>query len=150
MLVAGLVSGGQSGVDRAALVVGRELGIRVAGWCPAGGWAEDLPDVRALFPELRATESADPAERTRLNVLEADAVLVLDRPDVESPGTALTLRLAVHSGKPHLYADVAHPLVVREWLMSLDRPVLDVAGPRESEAPGIQAEAEALLRVALR
>ena len=36
-------SGGQTGVDRAALDVARELGIPVAGWCPKNGIAEDMP-----------------------------------------------------------------------------------------------------------
>lgn len=147
--MARILSGGQSGVDRAALAVGQELGIPVGGWCPAGGWAEDVPDVRALFPQLRETESTDPAERTILNVRDADAVLVLTRPGVLSPGTGLTLRVAVRSGTPHLYADVRHPEVVAHWLAGLDRPVLDVAGPRESNAPGIQAQAALLLRAVL-
>lgn len=148
-LVAGLISGGQSGVDRAALVVGAQLGIPVGGWCPAGGWAEDVPDVRALFPHLRETESTDPAERTILNVRDSDATLVLVRGGIVSPGTGLTLKVAVRSGKPHLLADVQHPQVVATWLAKLDEPVLNVAGPRESQAPGIFEQAGLLLRAVL-
>src|SRR4051794_34847559 len=65
--VSRIVSGGQAGVDRAALVVGRRAGITVGGWCPVDGAAEDLlepPGVLALFPELRPTPSADPRQRT--------------------------------------------------------------------------------------
>ncbi len=144
-----IVSGGQSGVDRAALQTGRDLGIPVGGWCPAGGWAEDVPDVRALFPELREPDSTDPAERTILNVRDSDATLVLVRGGVVSPGTGLTLKVAVRSGKPHLLADVHHPQVVATWLANLDEPVLNVAGPRESQAPEIFEQAGLLLRAVL-
>jgi hypothetical protein len=140
-----IVSGGQSGVDRAALEVARSLGIPLGGWCPAGGKAEDVPDVRALFPELRETSSADPAERTRLNVEDSDATLVLVGGRLASSGTSATLAHAVRLGRRHLLADVRHASVVRAWLAGLDAPVLNVAGPRESEASGIQDAAAALL-----
>lgn len=147
MQVARLVSGGQSGVDRAALLVGQELGLPIGGWCPPGGWAEDVPDVRRLFPTLR--EAASVQERTRLNVVDSDATLVLVREGVASPGTEATVRLAVQEGRPHLVADVGDGRVVAEWLEEVAGEVLNVAGPRESQAPGICAEASALLRVLL-
>jgi hypothetical protein len=62
-----IVSGGQTGVDRAALDVAIELGIPYRGWCPKGGWAEDMlnpPGVLILYPELRETQDADPRQRT--------------------------------------------------------------------------------------
>jgi hypothetical protein len=148
-----VVSGGQTGVDRGALEFGRRAGIPIGGWCPAGGWAEDLtepPGVLALFPELRPTPSPDPAERTRWNVRDSDATLVLTRGGVTSPGTALTVQIAEELGRRHLVADVAEVDAVRDWVSRFPAPiVLDVAGPRESEAPGIQAEATALLGGAL-
>lgn len=148
-----IVSGGQTGVDRAALELGRRAGIPIGGWCPAGGWAEDLtepPGVLALFPELRPTPSADPAERTRWNVRDSDATLVLTRRGVTSPGTALTVQVAEELGRPHLVADVAEVGAVREWFDGFAAPiVLDVAGPRESEAPGIHGDATGLLGGAL-
>ena len=75
-----IVSGGQTGVDRAALDVAIELGIPYGGWCPRGGWAEDMPAPPGLlsrYPLLRETAGSDPAERTRLNVRDSDATLVL-------------------------------------------------------------------------
>jgi hypothetical protein len=148
-----IVSGGQTGVDRAALELGRRAGIPIGGWCPAGGWAEDLtepPGVLALFPVLRPTPSADPAERTRWNVRDSDATLVLTRRGVTSPGTALTVQVAEELGRPHLVADVAEVGAVRDWLDGFAAPiVLDVAGPRESEAPGIHGDATGLLGGAL-
>ncbi len=68
--VTAIVSGGQTGVDRAALDFAVERGVPYQGWVPAGGWAEDLadpPGLLARYPVLRATASADPADRTRRN-----------------------------------------------------------------------------------
>ncbi len=70
-----LVSGGQTGADRAALDVALRLGLPPGGWCPKGRWAEDGV-ISERYP-LRETESDDPAERTGLNVREADGTLLL-------------------------------------------------------------------------
>jgi Circularly permutated YpsA SLOG family len=151
--VARLVSGGQTGVDRAALEIGHAAGIPIGGWCPAGGWAEDLPEPPGLltrYPELRPTPSGDPAVRTRWNVRDSDATLVLTRAAVTSPGTTSTIAIAEELDRPHLVADPADVAGVRAWLDGLPRGlVLNVAGPRESEAPGIHDEARALLEAVL-
>jgi hypothetical protein len=148
-----IVSGGQAGVDRAALESARRVGIPIGGWCPAGGGAEDLaepPGVRAPFPELRETPSADPAQRTEWNVRDSDATLVLVRAGVASPGTALTIGIADDLRRPHLVAEVHDSVAVRRWLRGLPAgAVLNVAGPRESEAPGIHAEARRILTALL-
>ncbi|HEY0903789.1 MAG TPA: putative molybdenum carrier protein [Marmoricola sp.] len=153
-MVAWLVSGGQTGVDRAALEVGRSLGIPVGGWCPAGGWAEDLtepPGLLAVFTELVETPSADPEQRTEWNVRDSDATLVLVRRGVRSPGTAYTLGVVERLGRPSLVADVGDPGPVLTWVTGLPGDaVLNVAGPRESQAPGIHGEARALLESVLR
>lgn len=148
-----ICSGGQTGVDRAALEFGRRTGVPIGGWCPAGGWAEDLtepPGLLALYPELRQTPSTDPRERTEWNVRDTDATLVLVRQGVSSPGTDATVAAARGRGRNHLVAGTADTGSVGSWLARL--PVgaaLNVAGPRESEAPGIHEETLALLGAVL-
>jgi hypothetical protein len=148
--IARLVSGGQTGADRAALDVGRALGIPIGGWCPAGGWAEDLPDppgLLARYPELRETAGADPNERTALNVRDSDATLVILAPGVRSPGTTYTIELL--EGRPHLIVTPDQVAETRTWLAALpDCAILNVAGPRESQAPG-HYEASAGLLIAV-
>src|ERR1700761_3351802 len=100
-----LISGGQRGVDRAWLDVAIECGIAYGGWCPRGGWAEDLPEppgLLARYPLLRQTPEADPSQRTRWNVRDSDATLVMldgSRPAAAS-GTALTVAVAEELGRP--------------------------------------------------
>jgi hypothetical protein len=87
-------SGGQTGVDRAALQVAVALGIPYGGWCPRGGWAEDSPTppgVRAHFPILVETPSPDPRQRTAWNVRDSDAtMLIVDSDPSDSRGTEFT------------------------------------------------------------
>lgn len=148
-----LISGGQTGVDRAALDVAIRLGIPHGGWCPAGRWAEDGPiDPRYRLAE---TPSADPAQRTAWNVRDADATLILTL-GPPAGGTALTRRLAHESGKPLLVLDlaatpapeVAHAIAA--WLSAHPIACLNLAGPRASEAEGIYERAHAVLTAALR
>ena len=71
-------TGGQSGVDRAALDVARELNIEICGWCPQGGWAEDYttpPGLLSDYPELTETPSAGTTQRTLWNMRDAKAVI---------------------------------------------------------------------------
>jgi len=145
-----IVSGGQTGVDRGALDAAIELGIPHGGWCPRGRLAEDgrIPDRY----ELTETVSPDYAVRTEQNVLEADATLILCRGPI-SGGTALTQRLAEAHGKPCRVVDLSEAVDlagIRGWLDEHAVAILNVAGPRESQSPGIQADAASLVRDLLR
>jgi predicted Rossmann fold nucleotide-binding protein DprA/Smf involved in DNA uptake len=126
-----IISGGQTGVDRAALDVALETGIPRGGWCPQGRKAEDgrIPDH---YP-LQEASSPDYPLRTRLNVEDSDGTLVIT---LGSPkgGTALTLKLAKKLGKPFLLVDLAgraDPAEVRQWIQKNQIRILNVAGPRE-------------------
>jgi hypothetical protein len=136
-----IVSGGQTGVDRAALDVAIALGIPHGGWCPRGRRAED--GVIAERYALREHAASDPAARTEANVVDSDGTLILYRGALEG-GTQLTRSVAVRYGKPLLIVDIARaPEVasVREWIDRKGIGVLNVAGPCESQRPGIGREA---------
>jgi hypothetical protein len=144
-----VISGGQSGVDRAALDVALELELPCGGWCPVGRRAEDGP-IPLHYP-LKETESADYAERTRLNVIEANATLILCQSAL-SGGTLLTVQIAGELDKPCLVVDLRRPWQPAEvgvWLQARAITCLNVAGPRQSSAPGIYALARDYLRAAL-
>ncbi len=144
-----VVSGGQTGVDRAALDAARALGIACGGWCPAGRWAEDGP-IGPDYP-LDETPEPDPAQRTGWNVRDADATLIVVRGPLTG-GTAETRRVAERLGRPVRIVELSaggdpDPGETAYWIATgRDRiDVLNVAGPRESEAPGIEARARAWL-----
>ena len=153
-----LLSGGQSGVDRAVLDVAIERGIDYGGWCPKDGWAEDLagpPGLLAKYPNLKETPLADPAQRTDWNVRDADACVIVIAVGglAVSKGTALAEELAHRYRKPLLIVDLQDPEPVERaalWLRVQQRRVgpdlaLAVGGPRESEAQGIYARATTFL-----
>jgi hypothetical protein len=142
-----IVSGGQSGVDRAALDVALEMGIEAGGWSPAGPPPEDGP-IAARYP-LRETPEARPGQRTEWNVRDSDATLIICRgkPAAES-GTAYTAEMAVKHGRPCLLVDPGDGEAVHRavsWLREHGIRTLNVAGPRESQQPGIHAAARHLL-----
>jgi hypothetical protein len=142
-----IVSGGQTGVDRAALDSARERGIPNGGWCPAGRWAEDGPISQEYA--LRETPEAEPAQRTAWNVRDSDGTLLLARGEATG-GTALTIEEARNQDRPLLIAALDHPprpAEVRRWIEAHGVAVLNVAGPRESECPGIYREARAFLEL---
>jgi hypothetical protein len=131
-----LVSGGQTGVDRAALDVALTLGLPCGGWCPRGRRAEDGP-LAERYP-LCETPSADYTQRTEWNVRDSDGTLVLTWAPPDG-GTALTLELAERLGRARLAVDprdLSRLAAVREWVGRHRVRTLNVAGPRESRAPG--------------
>jgi hypothetical protein len=147
-----VVSGGQTGVDRAALDVALELGIACGGWCPKGRLAEDGP-IADRYP-LRETRSTRYARRTLCNVRDSDATLIVAREPLRG-GTAYTERCAGELERPLLVVapdatDAALLERVRRWLVENEVEVLNVAGPRESGAPGTYERACAFLRSLLR
>ncbi len=146
-------SGGQTGVDRAALDLAIELGLPWGGWIPRGRRAEDgtIPD---RYDRLRESDSRDERVRTRLNVRDTDATLVL-RGGAAAGGTAHTLEVVVELGRPSCDIDLASlsreqaAARVLEWLRQQPpRLRLNVAGPRASEAPEVYRTALDVLRQA--
>ncbi len=149
-LITKIISGGQTGVDRAALDVALALDIHCGGWCPKGRRAEDGV-IPAHYP-LTETASKDYRVRTRRNVRDSDGTLILTRGPV-SGGTALTRKLTRELDKPCLVVDLAlRPRAsdVRTWLAYNNIRVLNVAGPRESNQSEIYFQAKKFLHRALR
>ncbi len=144
-----LVSGGQTGVDRAALDAAISLGLPCGGWCPRGRRAEDGP-LDPRYP-LIETPSDDYAQRTAWNVRDSDATLVLTR-GRPTGGTAFTIDVARELRRPVRVEDLDEgpdPRATRAWLLEGAVLHLNVAGPRESGRPGIYQAALSFLREVL-
>jgi hypothetical protein len=131
-----VVSGGQSGADRDALDWAIERGLAHGGWCPRGRKTEDevLPD-RYLLQE---TPSAAYLQRTEWNVRDSDATLIFTLTDRLDGGSKRTAVFADELGKPWLHVRPGvHPKYVARFLTRHRVNILNVAGKRESSAPGI-------------
>ena len=134
MVLQKIITGGQTGVDRAALDVCLALKIPCGGWCPRGRLAEDGPiDLR--YPLLE-TPLADTAQRTEWNVRDGDGTLILSW-GLPSGGTALTVNFAKQGKKPHLILDLSQKPSTDEafrWLEGHAIRVLNVGALLEYPA----------------
>jgi len=133
-----IVSGGQTGADRAGLDVAMKVGLPVGGYCPKGRLAED-GTVPECYPLIELTKGGY-SVRTERNVIESDGTLIFNIGKL-SGGTRLTVECARKHNKPHLIIqlDATRPNVatLAEWLDQNNIRVLNVAGPRESKTPGV-------------
>lgn len=142
-------SGGQTGVDRAALDFALSNGLVCKGWCPQGRLAEDGL-INARYP-LCETNSAKPEVRTELNVADSDATLVVYTDEMDF-GTLITRDFTFEYHKPIFIWKVGRNRNVghfKRWLRENNVKVLNVAGPRASNAPDIYGETLELLEVLL-
>ena len=145
-LVEKIISGGQTGVDRAALDVALELGIPCEGWCPRGRRAED-----GVIPErypLQEAPTSNYADRTALNVRDSEATLILAKSPLRG-GTALTQKFADRYRRPCLVVDpreAKSSAIVIAWLSANNARVLNIAGPRESLRLDVARDAANFLR----
>jgi hypothetical protein len=145
-----VVSGGQTGVDRAALDVALEFGLSCRGYCPKGRYAEDGP-IADKYP-LQETPTADYAQRSEWNVRDSDGTLILTL-GKPTGGTALTIEFARKLRRPCLIVDLNLPVNVdaaNGWLATNRIQTLNIAGPRASESPHAYELAVAMLRDLLR
>lgn len=149
-----IISGGQTGVDRAALDIAIRSGIAYGGHIPKGRLAED-GCIPQRYRGLIETDTDDPAERTRANVLTSDATLVLSIGELTA-GSLLTRETAEDAVKPLLHIRLSQePREItlqraRTWLVSVRPETLNIAGPRETEEPGIYVQASEFLDALLR
>lgn len=138
-----LVSGGQTGVDRAVLDFGLSWIITVEGWVPKGRVAED-GTIASRYPHLRETTSEEYEERTTLNVRDSDGTLMLSHGPL-SGGSLLAQQIALQIGRPILHIDLTQKTTaaavrtIVDWLEKNSIEVLNIGGPRSSEDPSIYA-----------
>ena len=143
-----VISGGQTGVDRAALDAALECGFERGGFCPKGRKAED-GRIPSCYPLEELEDEYYPA-RTRKNIEAADATLLICGNGKECPGTKLTRNYCHELSTRILEAPLGvsytpRPIVVARWIRDNEIEVLNVAGSRESTNPGIYAKSKEFL-----
>lgn len=142
-----ICSGGQTGIDRAALDASMELGLLTGGWCPKGRRAED--GIISDKYDLIETISFDYWERTKLNVIDSSATMIfLPENKKKCRGSFLTISYAKKYTKPYfiLNMDTFEYEIVNKWLLKIKPNILNIAGPRESNYPGIYNEGKEIIR----
>lgn len=139
--IASIRTGGQTGVDRVALFIARKYNIPIVGWCPKNGWAEDMPrspGISALYPELKETPEEDVSQRTKWNVRDSHATLIIS-PKLSkfSKGTNLTEQTTKEYKRPYLEVGSEEDIdKIIDWLNTLGNELtLNIGGPRASECP---------------
>ncbi|KPL14667.1 MAG: hypothetical protein AMS26_09910 [Bacteroides sp. SM23_62] len=140
-----IISGGQTGADQGGLDFALKHGWPCGGWCPPARQCE-TGRIPGRYP-VREVEAGDYNERTRRNIQDADATLVITQHGFMEEGTALTLAWCEKYSRPSFHFDISQPGLIppqdladlSDWLKSNRINVLNVAGNRESNSPGIQA-----------
>jgi hypothetical protein len=135
-----IISGGQTGADRAALDFAIAHRIRNGGWCPRGRWAEDGPIPESY--QLIETPSADPVQRTEWNVRDSDGTVIFSIAPILSGGSRKTAEFARRLDKPCLHLSRkrhgdAAAAKLSAFLVRHRIKVLNVAGARRSGEPGV-------------
>lgn len=147
-----IISGGQTGSDIGAIVAAKDMEILTGGWAPLGFKTEKGPQPVLASYGLLETEDSGYNLRTELNVCDSDATLIFAR-NPRSKGTLLTMQCAMRNGKP--FSPPINPTdpdayaQVSEFLLKHRPAVLNVAGNRESVAPGIARQVVDLLTYTL-
>ncbi len=147
-IVLKIVSGGQTGVDRAALDAASEYGVAAGGWCPEGRLAEDgvIPDH---YP-VKELPGSGYRQRTRKNVVDSDGTLIIYF-GTPTGGTAQTVDFCIQEKKPYLLIDAFELSVdraverVSDFINQESIGVLNVAGPRSSGDPSAYRYAKSVM-----
>jgi len=152
-----VISGGQTGVDQAALRAALACGVAIGGWCPPGRVC-DGGTIPEFFPLQETPADASPerpalprSQRTEWNVRDSDATLILSPAALHArdAGTCWTAECAARFGRPLMISDPTDPQAVtrvREWISQNGTNVLNVAGPNERMSPGVGMIAEDFVR----
>ena len=139
--IAVIRSGGQTGADRAGLDAAVANGVTTVGWVPLGGSAEDLrepPGLISMYDGMRDSGTLDLTVRTRLNVRDSHATLIVFPWEGEmTPGSAMTAGFAEEYGRPLFVSNGDDLDEILDWLSGIGNELtLNIAGPTESKRPG--------------
>jgi len=156
-----IISGGQTGVDQAALRTAKDCGLEIGGWCPPGRACEAgvIPPEFPLHetPQERSADAPEVprSQRTEWNVRDSDGTLVIvgkgashSEAATEDRGTEWTIECARRYKRPLLICDLENGTAsenIQRWLRTNPISTLNVSGPSESTSPGIGEKACALL-----
>jgi hypothetical protein len=144
-----IVSGGQTGADRAALDLAIELGIPHGGWVPKGRKTEEGP-LPAKY-RLEEMPTGSYPKRTEQNVMDSDGTLIISHGELKE-GSEYTRKMAVKHGKPWIHIDADEQSIeaavemIRTWLSGNDVERLNVAGPPASKDPQIYEATKRILK----
>ena len=133
-----IISGGQTGADRAALDAAIKLMIPHGGWVPKGRLAEDGPISTKYNLQEMPTDSYSAS--TEQNVIDSDGTLIISHGELTG-GSAFTRKMAMKHGKPWYHADLNKlpsfqaAMVIEDWISKNGIETLNVAGPRHSKDP---------------
>ncbi|MFA5903360.1 MAG: putative molybdenum carrier protein [Desulfobacula sp.] len=147
-----IISGGQTGADRAALDVAIKFHIDHGGWVPKGRRTEDgrLNDKYSLTE----TKTEDYRERTKLNIIDSHATVIISRGNLTG-GSKFTQTFAKVVGRPNCHIDLMQSeefeaaIILKSFILENQIQILNVAGPRQSSSPGIYADVKTVLEVTL-
>lgn len=155
-----IVSGGQTGADRAALDIAIHLNIPHGGWCPHGRSAEDgtispkynLKEAPASTPDLKPDADTIYKIRTELNARDSDGTLIILKGDPIG-GTLYTIEMLQKHKKPYLLINPANQHIIDEivtWVKKNNIRKLNIAGPRASQEKDIYESTYAILQMILK
>ena len=147
-----IISGAQTGADRAGIDAAIESGVDYGGWLPDGRKAED-GIVPQKYTKLQEIIGGNYPERTEQNVLDSDGTVIFGYGKLTT-GSALTRRLAKQHKRPYLHIDlniIKEPVsVIKDWIIEWNIKVLNIAGRKESKAPGIYDKVKDIIKQVLR
>ncbi|RLC23375.1 MAG: hypothetical protein DRH93_07475 [Deltaproteobacteria bacterium] len=147
-----IISGGQTGADRAALDVAIKFNIEHGGWIPKGRRTEEGP-LPSKY-QLDEMDTNDYRQRTKQNIIDSHGTVIISRGNLTG-GSKLTQSFAKVVGKPNCYIDLLNTdefeasIILKSFILENGIKILNVAGPRMSHNPGIYMDVKTILEILL-
>ena len=148
-----IISGAQTGADRAGIDAAIEIGVEYGGWLPKGRKTEDGIVPKKKYPKVKEMTTGGYPKRTKQNVIDSDGTVIFTYGELTT-GSALTKKIAKQHKKPYLHIDlsiVKDPVfVIKDWIIEWDIKILNVAGRSASKAPKIYDTVKDIINQLLR